>query len=62
MKSLLRMLRVVSRRPPAARAGHPANLYAPAQHALGLLYEIGRDVPFDEAEAIRLYRLAAGQG
>jgi len=36
--------------------------YAPAQDELGMLYQTGKGVPQSNAEAIRLYRLAAAQG
>ena len=36
--------------------------YAPAQAMLGFLYAHGQGVAKDEAEAVRLYRLAADQG
>jgi len=32
---------------------------APAQHDLGLMYDIGKGVPQDDAEAAKWYRLAA---
>ena len=35
---------------------------AEAQFDLGLMYEVGRDLPQDDAEAVRSYLLAAGQG
>lgn len=36
--------------------------FAPAQYELGTLYELGKGVPQNNAEAVRLYRLAAAQG
>ena len=42
--------------PLAADQGH-----ALAQYAVGWLYERGRGVPEDDAEAVRWYRLAADQ-
>ena len=35
---------------------------ASAQYRLGIMYEDGRGVPEDDAEAVRWYRLAADQG
>ena len=35
---------------------------APAQFNLGLMYDNGRGVPKDEAEAVKWYRKAADQG
>jgi len=35
---------------------------ANAQTILGLMYDLGRGVPEDDAEAVRWYRLAADQG
>ena len=35
---------------------------AEAQYSLGLIYDNGRGVPQDDAEAVRWYRLAADQG
>ncbi len=42
---------------PLAEKGH-----AKAQLALGVMYELGRGVPQDSAEAVKLYHKAAEQG
>jgi hypothetical protein len=36
--------------------------FAPAQNELGTMYQIGRMVPQNDAEAVRLFKLAATQG
>lgn len=42
---------------PLAEAG-----YAKAQHNLGVMYDFGRGVPQNDAEALKWYRKAAGKG